>query len=158
MSHLELDAHAKDKLLRLVGDRYDQETNEMTIVTDRCPTRKQNYEYAMFLLTALYYESWKVESWEKSKSEMDMEYYDWDKNISKINLELLVKQNNIDLSHQNVTNYKIIVCDLWNRGKKNENMFLRNVFTITNSIPGENNQSLNMYGTAVRQLLNLPVL
>lgn len=55
---LQLDAHAKDKFLRLVGDRYDESTDIVTIVTDRCPTKKQNYEYAMYLLTAVYHESW----------------------------------------------------------------------------------------------------
>lgn len=58
LSALTLDQHAKDKMLRLVGDRYDETTDVLTIVTDRCPTRKQNYDYAMYLLTALYHESW----------------------------------------------------------------------------------------------------
>lgn len=58
LSNLKLDSHAKDKFLRLVGDRYDEEKDTVTIVTDRCPTRKQNYDYAMYLLTALYHESW----------------------------------------------------------------------------------------------------
>lgn len=58
LSQLELDKHAKDKFLRLIGDRYDETTDIVTIVTDRCPTRKQNYDYAMYLLTAVYHESW----------------------------------------------------------------------------------------------------
>lgn len=58
LSALQLDEHARDKLRRLVGDRYDEETGVLTIVTDRCPTKKQNYDYAMYLLTAVFHESW----------------------------------------------------------------------------------------------------
>ncbi|CAB0005652.1 unnamed protein product [Nesidiocoris tenuis] len=57
-SDLKLDQHAKDKFLRLVGERYDEKTDTVTIVTDKCPRRKQNYDYAIYLLTALYHESW----------------------------------------------------------------------------------------------------
>lgn len=58
LSSLQLDEHARDKLRRLVEDRYDETTDVLTIVTDRCPTKKQNYDYAMYLLTALFHESW----------------------------------------------------------------------------------------------------
>lgn len=58
LSTLTLDTHAKDKLLRLVGKRYDPETDLLTITSDRCPTRKQNLEYCEYLLTALFHESW----------------------------------------------------------------------------------------------------
>lgn len=57
LSVLKLDNRAKDKFLRLIGDRYEQETDMVTIVTDRCPLKKQNYDYAMYLITALYHES-----------------------------------------------------------------------------------------------------
>ena len=55
---LKLDARARDKFLRLVGDRYDEESDTVTIVADRCPLKKQNYDYAMYLITAVYHESW----------------------------------------------------------------------------------------------------
>ena len=58
LSALTLDTHAKDKLLRLLGNRYDPDTDYITITTDRCPTRKQNMDYAQYLLTAVYHESW----------------------------------------------------------------------------------------------------
>lgn len=58
LSSLRLDTHAKDKLLRLLGDKYNPETDIITITADRCPTRKQNLEYARYLLTAVYHESW----------------------------------------------------------------------------------------------------
>ncbi|XP_063221170.1 small ribosomal subunit protein mS35 [Bacillus rossius redtenbacheri] len=83
LKDLELDRHAKDKFLRLVGDRYNQDTDVVTIMTDRCPLRQQNYDFAMYILTALYHESWNVEPWESEKSEVDMEYYDWDTSVSR---------------------------------------------------------------------------
>lgn len=58
LKHLHLDAHAKDKFLRLVGKRHDPETDYVTLTTDSCPLKKQNYDYAQYLLTALMYESW----------------------------------------------------------------------------------------------------
>lgn len=58
LSSLHLDTHAKDKLLRLLGNKYNPETDIITITADKCPTRKQNLEYARYLLTAVYHESW----------------------------------------------------------------------------------------------------
>lgn len=58
LSSLYLDTHAKDKLLRLLGNKYNSENDIITITADRCPTRKQNLEYARYLLTAVYHESW----------------------------------------------------------------------------------------------------
>lgn len=51
LARLNLDKHAKDKFLRLVGTRYNTETDELTIDTNRCPMKKQNYDYAIYLLT-----------------------------------------------------------------------------------------------------------
>lgn len=58
MSSLELDDHAQDKLCRLLGDRFNPETGEITLVSERCPLRQQNHEHGQYLLTALYFESW----------------------------------------------------------------------------------------------------
>lgn len=52
-----LNEHAKDKIKRLLGNRINPETEEVTLVTDRCPLRKQNYDYNQYLLLALFYES-----------------------------------------------------------------------------------------------------
>lgn len=90
LATLNLDAHAKDKFLRLVGDRYDPETDDITIVTDRCPLRKQNYDYAQYLITALFHESWMREPWEDTKSEVDMEVYIWSCNKSKETSEAIL--------------------------------------------------------------------
>ncbi|KAH8302231.1 hypothetical protein KR044_004257, partial [Drosophila immigrans] len=93
LSDLQFDAHAKDKFLRLVGERYDQETGVLTFVTDRCPTRKQNYDYALYLLTACYHESFVTEPWEDSKSEADMEAYHFERNQAKKSAEAILNWN-----------------------------------------------------------------
>lgn len=90
MSTLPLDKHARDKFLRLVGERYDEKTDYLTIVTDRCPLRKQNTEYARYLLAALFHESHTVEPWEALKTEADMEYYEWNRNKSKESIETIL--------------------------------------------------------------------
>ncbi|XP_077026521.1 small ribosomal subunit protein mS35 isoform X4 [Tamandua tetradactyla] len=58
LSSLNLDDHAKKKLIKLVGERYCKTTDVLTIRTDRCPLKRQNYDYAIYLLTVLYHESW----------------------------------------------------------------------------------------------------
>uniref|UniRef100_A0A8C4Q6P2 Mitochondrial ribosomal protein S35 n=1 Tax=Eptatretus burgeri TaxID=7764 RepID=A0A8C4Q6P2_EPTBU len=91
LSSLNLDDHARKKLIWLVGHRYCKQTDILTIKTDRCPLRKQNYDYTFYLLTVLYHESWKVEPWEASKSREDMEIYKWDGSPSEATLnEIMV--------------------------------------------------------------------
>ena len=71
VADLNLDAHAKDKLRRLVGNRYDDKADRITIVADRCFSRQQNYDYAEYLLTVLFFEATKLEEWEKLKQRDD---------------------------------------------------------------------------------------
>jgi len=71
---LSLDTHARDKLIRLVGERYQEDSGEITLVADRCPYRGQNEDYCKYLLTALFHESWNVEDWE-DKGVKDEETY-----------------------------------------------------------------------------------
>ncbi|XP_043938652.1 28S ribosomal protein S35, mitochondrial isoform X2 [Protopterus annectens] len=58
LSRLNMDDHARKKFIKLVGERYCKDTDTLTITTDRCPLRRQNYDYALYLLTVLYHESW----------------------------------------------------------------------------------------------------
>ena len=61
LSSLPLDYHAKDKMKRILNSkekRYDEETDTVTIVADRCPLKTQNYDYINYLLTACFFESW----------------------------------------------------------------------------------------------------
>ncbi|XP_011860309.1 PREDICTED: 28S ribosomal protein S35, mitochondrial-like [Vollenhovia emeryi] len=140
LSSLHLDTHAKDKLLRLLGNKYNPETDVITITADRCPTKKQNLEYARYLLTAVYHESWRVESWEAEKSVADMEYFDWDISPSRTSLVTLYKwpeppTDNDYETIPHVTEYKIAVSDLINNG--------------------EDQYSVNKYKEAVKNLLSL---
>ena len=57
LKYLDLDYHARDKLLRLVGNRHDKATDEVAIVADRCPLSSQNADYCHYLLTVVYNES-----------------------------------------------------------------------------------------------------
>nr|CAG4647206.1 EOG090X09BG [Megafenestra aurita]SVE92503.1 EOG090X09BG [Megafenestra aurita] len=92
LSSLNLDSHAKDKLLRLVKERYNPATDTLTIVSERCPLRKQNYDYAMYLLNVLVSESRKNEPWENEKSEPDMEKYVWEGSQSQLSLQNLLER------------------------------------------------------------------
>ncbi|XP_050506569.1 28S ribosomal protein S35, mitochondrial [Diabrotica virgifera virgifera] len=134
LKSLNLNQRANDKFLRLVGDRYDEATDTVTIVTDRCPLRKQNYDYALYLITALYHESWNVEPWEELKAEADMQYYDWQKNASKSSIEKLFG-----------TSYDKI---------ENVDEYVESVDKLMNE--GENDYTVTKYGDAVRKLLGLP--
>lgn len=91
LSSLELDYHARDKLLRLAGDRYNPTTDMLTLESERCPLKQQNYDHAMYLLAALYGESWNTEAWESEKTLADMEQYFWDINQSRTKMISLLK-------------------------------------------------------------------
>ncbi|KAJ0169705.1 hypothetical protein K1T71_014890 [Dendrolimus kikuchii] len=150
LSTLELDKHARDKLIRLVGDRYDKETDLITITADSCPVRVQNNDYVNYLLTACYHEAWSYEDWEKDKTEDDMEYYNFDTNPSKHSLvnwfhrcnnkeESLTDEEyrNFDVSQiLNGVEYKDAVSSLMN--------------------DGESKETVEKYGDTVRKLLGLP--
>ncbi|XP_047354210.1 28S ribosomal protein S35, mitochondrial [Vespa velutina] len=140
LNSLILDSHAKDKLLRLVGNKYNPETNIITITADRCPTRKQNLEYIEYLLVALFHESWHIEAWEAEKSEADMEYYDWDKSKSRQNLIALHSwpESSTDVDIETIPSgveYKVAVSELINQG--------------------EDQYALNKYKEAVKNILHL---
>lgn len=83
LSSLNLDDHARKKMIKLSEERYCKDTDTLTITTDSCPLRKQNYDYAMYLLTVLYHESWKTEAWEQEKTRADMEEYEWEDSPSQ---------------------------------------------------------------------------
>ncbi|XP_021501693.1 small ribosomal subunit protein mS35 isoform X1 [Meriones unguiculatus] len=83
LSSLNLDKHAKEKLTKLVGERYCKATDVLTLTTDRCPLKRQNQDYALYLLTVLYHESWKTEEWEKNKCEEDKAEYEWERSPSE---------------------------------------------------------------------------
>lgn len=150
LSNLKLDKHAKDKFLRIVNDKYDPDTDLVTIVTDRCPLRKQNMDYAFYLLTAVYHESWKVEQWEAEKIEADMEEYIWDNNISK---KSAIKWYTFWLNGQKLSDEEIDKFDVKEIPKIDE--FKEAVSDYFNI--GENEYQVKKYKRAALQLLGLPV-
>lgn len=150
LSTLNLDKHSKDKFLRLVGDRYNKETDLVTITADRCPVRTQNQDYVNYLLTACFHEAWNLEEWEKDKSEGDMEYYDWNNNASKKSLikwHLKCGNDSKTLTQEEYNNFD-------DSQIPNSDDYKKAVSSLFND--GENDSTLKNFDTAVRKLLGLP--
>lgn len=118
LSCLHLDNHAQDKLKRLVKERYDPSTDILTIVADRCPLKKQNVDYATYLLNVLVSEARKTEPWESERVEADMERYVWEGSRSQHSLkELSDKMSSVDACPETVTKYAEAVTHLHNKGE-----------------------------------------
>jgi len=129
LASLSLNKHARDKFIRLLGDRYDAESDEVTLVSDRCPYRGQNIDYIDYLITALYHESWVREDWEE-KGDTDMEDFSWDMGRVREAVDRIVGE----VDHREA--FKEAASVLLNEG--------------------ENEQSLRKYKDKVEQLLKLP--
>ncbi|XP_034838968.1 small ribosomal subunit protein mS35 [Maniola hyperantus] len=150
LADLKLDKHARDKFLRLVDDRYNEETDLVTITADRCPVRQQNLDYVNYLLTACYHESWSVEDWEGDKTLTDMEYYDFNLNQSKKNLvNWHFKCNNEEksLSNEEYVSFEVSTIP-------NATEYKNAVSSLFND--GESEATLKTYDENVRKLLGLP--
>ncbi|KAM3927058.1 small ribosomal subunit protein mS35 [Leptodactylus fuscus] len=127
LSNLNLDTHARRKLIKLVGARYNPEDDVLTIRTDRCPVRKQNQDYAMYLLTVLYHEAWKTEAWESEKEEGDMDEYLWEGSKSQQNVLNTLARSLRDsasseqiLQSPSVQEYRQAMLNLRNQGESEE--------------------------------------
>uniref|UniRef100_F1L7F4 28S ribosomal protein S35 n=1 Tax=Ascaris suum TaxID=6253 RepID=F1L7F4_ASCSU len=92
LASLKLNEAAYEKFMRLAGNRYDEATDTLTIVTDRCYTRKQNKDYAFYLLTALYHESIKVEAWEKMVQRADDLKVKYEGSTTQRNVQEILEQ------------------------------------------------------------------
>uniref|UniRef100_A0A915CAI8 Ribosomal protein S24/S35 mitochondrial conserved domain-containing protein n=1 Tax=Parascaris univalens TaxID=6257 RepID=A0A915CAI8_PARUN len=92
LASLKLNKAAYEKFMRLAGNRYDEATDTLTIVTDRCYTRKQNKDYAFYLLTALYHESIKVEAWEKMAQRADDLKVKYEGSTTQRNVQEILEQ------------------------------------------------------------------
>ena len=115
----------------------------LTIKTDRCPLKRQNYDYAMYLLTVLYHESWKTEEWEKKKTEADMEKYVWkdsasEKNILETLFQIKAAEKNTELSKEELLSTKEV------EDYKNSVVSLKN--------EGDNENTLSQYKESVKRL------
>jgi len=138
LSSLKFDSHSKDKFLRLLGDHYNPKTNIITITSDRCPVRKQNYNFSLYILTASYFESHITEPWEKLKTEKDMINYDFQRNKSKETIENIIQL----IEKNNPTIVPKITLELSTSVEK-----------VINEI--ECSENLNTYKKEVKKLLGL---
>lgn len=91
-------------------------------MTDRCPLRKQNLDYAQYLVTALFHESWVKEPWEDTKTEADMEEYIWMNNKSRKSSEAILNWGNNDANVEAPTEYGASVETLINDGENEQNI------------------------------------
>ncbi|XP_068459412.1 small ribosomal subunit protein mS35 [Clinocottus analis] len=147
LSSLNLDDHASKKMLKLVGDRYCKDTDILTIKADSCPLRQQNQDYAMYLLTVLYHESWKTEAWEAEKSVADMEEYSWEDSPSQRNiLETLVRMKAAGEGEAEEVREQLL-------GRKEVQEYKDSVTRLKNE--GESESTMLQYKEAVKKVLNL---
>merc|ERR1712210_218965 len=75
--HLHSSSSVRDRRARIV-----------TLTADRCPYRGQNMDYAHYLLTALYHESWRVEEEEQA----DMEVFEVEGDEERVALKELLNE------------------------------------------------------------------
>ncbi|XP_042892646.1 28S ribosomal protein S35, mitochondrial-like [Penaeus japonicus] len=116
LQSLDLDMHARDKLLRLVGNHYDPATDCVTLVADRCPLSQQNADYCRYLLTVLYNEAVKTEPWEHEKEVLDYEHYIWEGSPSEAALKALASAMGDSVPEAHVKEYRDAVTELHNEG------------------------------------------
>ncbi|XP_009880179.1 PREDICTED: 28S ribosomal protein S35, mitochondrial [Charadrius vociferus] len=149
LSNLNLDDHAKKKLIKLVGERYCKDTDVLNITTDRCPLRRQNYDYGIHLLTVLYHESWKTEMWESEKTEEDMEEYIWENSCSQKNAVETLLRIKASENVSNVTKEELLASEV----VKN---YRNSVIALKNE--GETENTMSQYKESVKKLLNIQAL
>jgi small subunit ribosomal protein S35 len=163
LSLLDLDYHARDKFIRLAGERYNPETDMLSLEMDRCPVKKQNYDHAMYLITALYFESWKTESWESEKTLDDMEKYFWDINSSRSKILHLLKHRKqlADTRPESKAHLPTCLRQVTSNATDEQIVKLPEVVEYKTAISellndGENMATLERYKKAVKQLLLSP--
>uniref|UniRef100_UPI003AAE6C07 small ribosomal subunit protein mS35 isoform X3 n=1 Tax=Centroberyx gerrardi TaxID=166262 RepID=UPI003AAE6C07 len=147
LSSLNLDDHARKKMLKLVGERYCKDTDILTIRTDSCPLKQQNYDYALYLLTVLYHESWKTEAWEAEKTVTDMEEYSWEDSPSQKNiLDTLVRMKVAGEGEGEELRQELL-------GRREVQDYKDSVTRLKNE--GESESTMLQYREAVKKVLNL---
>jgi len=107
VDELMLNPRAHRKFILLAGHRYNQNTGEVTLIVDQCPTRNQNKEYAYYLLVALYHEAIKHEPWENEVEGICESVVD--ENVAQVRKELdpnryAVKKKRSFNNHQKKSN------------------------------------------------------
>ncbi|XP_039265486.2 small ribosomal subunit protein mS35-like [Styela clava] len=161
LCNLVLDQHARLKLQKLAGPRYNKNTDILSIKSIRCPVRKQNREYLDYLLTVLYYEAWKIEKWETRENINDEDGIYWWKDSNSYNNLLRVLKSHPD--------YKSLFDDTDSKehsSKIEDNEKVKNYrdavvgLKIPEPIMTQNDHKRKIveYKEAVRTMLNLPQL
>lgn len=147
LSSLNLDDHARKKMLKLVGNRYCKDTDILTIKTDSCPLKQQNQDYAKYLLTVLYHESWKMEAWEAEKTRADMEEYSWEDSPSQRNiLNVLAHMKAVREGDGEEVREQLL-------GSEEVKEYKDSVTRLKNE--GESESAMLQYKEAVKKVLNL---
>ena len=163
LSNLKMDAHGKDKFIRLVGDRYNKETDEVTLTSDRCPLKTQNFDYIMYLITVLYHESITEEPWESEMTVEDMREVVWEFSSSRKNiLALLDKIYDTETQDASDADQKKLSY-LTQKPKENTETEISEIQHYKNSMlhvvnSGETESSLKNYKQSVLELLDIPKL
>ena len=140
MSDLKLDERAENKFIKLAEHRYDKETDMLTLVADKCPYRRQNEDYANYLLTTLYHEAKNMEEWEFEMTEEDYANFKWDKTRSKENILATLSKIENKSAESLLESKKV------DRYRNN----LKKVFD-----EGESQENLNAYKKSVLEILDL---
>jgi len=142
-----------------VGDCYKPDTDEVVFVSEKCPLKEQNFDYAMFLLTAIYNESWKHEAWEKLITEEDMKVYIWQQRKSKETVvQLLTKNKQIEKTSTPTEEQRLqhIPEDCSEEALLEVKEVKDYADAVTNYMNnGESQEAIENYGGAVRKLLGI---
>ncbi|XP_056272486.1 28S ribosomal protein S35, mitochondrial [Pseudoliparis swirei] len=147
LSSLNLDDHARKKMLKLIGNKYCKDTDVISVTADSCPLRQQNQDYAMYLLTVLYHESWKTEVWEAEKSVADMEEYSWEDSPSQRNiLDVLVRRKAAGEGEGEEVREQLL-------GRSEVQEYKDSVTRLKNE--GESESAVLQYKEAVKKVFNL---
>ncbi|TKR60340.1 hypothetical protein L596_027598 [Steinernema carpocapsae] len=146
VADLKLDDTSRRKFLRLVGNRYNESTDELKIITDRCPTRQQNRDYAIYLLTVLYRECQKKEPWEQLAERIDSLKVEFEGSEAEKHIKEIVE--------------KAVGLEDLKTGKLSENPKIRKFaeewFKYRNA--KESPESARSYSASVRDLLGIKSL
>ena len=128
----DLTDHGRDKLLRLLDNRFDPETNTVTLTVDRCPLYAQNLDYAHYLMTVLRAEAEKVDPWEHEKSRQDHSEFVFEGSSSEAAVQKLqsrlqeVKEQGEDvkeLDAKSIENYRFSLNTLLNDREDDASLF-----------------------------------
>uniref|UniRef100_A0A3B3ZRF9 Ribosomal protein S24/S35 mitochondrial conserved domain-containing protein n=1 Tax=Periophthalmus magnuspinnatus TaxID=409849 RepID=A0A3B3ZRF9_9GOBI len=107
----------------------------------------KNYDYAMYLLTVLYHESWKIEGWEAEKTVADMEEYSWENSPSQRNLlDTLTRMKVVEEEGGEEVRQQLL-------GQAEVQEYKDSVTRLKNE--GENEDTLLQYKEAVKKVLKL---